>query len=74
MKCRNLSGEKIASFSYGNNAHRGGFFFLGGGGGGGGGGGVGGEGSLPFHGFDPLPTPRVPLGTILRYLFLADGP
>ena len=46
--------------------HTGADFFLGGGG--------GGEGSLPFHGFDPLPTPRVPLGTILRYLFLADEP
>ena len=45
------------------------FFFFGGGGG------EGREVSLfPFHGFDPLPTPRVPLGTILRYLFLADEP
>ena len=26
------------------------------------------------QGFDTLPTPRVPLFTILRYPFLADGP
>ena len=36
--------------------------------------GEGGRTFFSFQGFDPLPTQRVPLWTILRYPILADGP